>query len=646
MKKATNLKKINELRGKLKELNKAYREGNPQVSDSEYDSMEESLRKLSPDDEFFKKGVVEEATDRMEKLPMPMFSLEKVKVVKDLRKWLEKMAVSGCKEIIVTPKFDGISLLVSREGGVWTRGDGYEGQRSDIHFKKMEPRFSVRFEYVWGEAIMSKKNFQELKESAKDFSYKNARNMVAGIFNSPEGHKNIYINKVDFVQYGTSAEDKLNKDTQLDTLCGNKANYFLFPITELLELSNEEIETLFNEEVYPELNGEYKIDGIVIEVNEFDVRNRLGRLPNGNPAYSIAYKRPEWVDTYQTKVLGIEYGIGKTGALNPVILIEPVEMDGATVSRATAYNAAYLVDNHICKGALIEITRSGDVIPKHLDTISYDEGEYEQMMDDMIFCPSCGVPMKWDENHVNLFCPNLICKERQISNLVYFFKTVGCEGFEEPTIRTLYDAGWECVFNYVRTWEENYQHYLGNVKGSKVYNEIQRVVTEGLPLARLMTAYNVFEGKLAEKTCQLILDNLDSQTEDKIKRNLYESAAENLTVKKLVQIYGVGEVTAKAFIDGLAKFHNDFEAKISYVKTPEKKTSAKNKLFVCMTGFRDKELENKFIENGHEVLSGVTKECNLLIVKDINSTSSKMKKAKEKGIKIITKDEFENELLL
>lgn len=146
MKKATNLKKINELRGKLKELNKAYREGNPQVSDSEYDSMEESLRKLSPDDEFFKKGVAEEATDRMEKLPMPMFSLEKVKVVKDLRKWLEKMMSNGCKEIIITPKFDGISLLVSREGGVWTRGDGYEGQRSDIHFKKMEPRFSVGFE--------------------------------------------------------------------------------------------------------------------------------------------------------------------------------------------------------------------------------------------------------------------------------------------------------------------------------------------------------------------------------------------------------------------------------------------------------------------------------------------------------------------
>ena len=641
-----NKKEIKELRERIISLNKCYREGEPQVSDLEYDSLVETLKKENPDDEIFQKGIIEEATDRMEELPMPMFSLEKIKVVKELRKWLEKMMSNGCEEIIVTPKFDGISLLVSSEGRVWTRGDGYEGQRSDIHFKKMEPRFSVGFEYVWGEAIMSKKNFQKLKESVENFSYKNARNMVAGIFNSPEGYKNIYIHKVDFVQYGTSVENKYNKDIQLDMLCGNKANYILFPIEEILELSDEEIETLFNEEVYPELNGEYKIDGIVIEVNEYAIRNQLGRLPNGNPAYAIAYKRPEWVDTYQTKVTGIEYGIGKTGVLNPVILVEPVEMDGATVSRASAYNAAYLIDNHICEGALIEITRSGDVIPKHLSTISYNENEYERMMDEMIFCPSCGIPMKWDENHVNLVCGNLVCKERTISNIVFFFKTVECEGFEEPTVRALYDVGWSYLGDYTRTWEENYQHYLGKVKGSKVYNEIKRVVTDGVPLARLMTAYNVFEGKLAEKTCQLILDSLSPQVIDEIKKGLYKSAVANLTVEKLVQIQGIGGVTAKAFIDGLYKFDNYMGVKITYIKTPEKKVSSGEKIYVCMTGFRDKELENKFIEHGHEVLSGVTKECNLLIVKDINSTSSKMKKAKEKGIKIITIDEFDEKILV
>lgn len=647
MKKATNLKKINELRGKLKELNKAYREGNPQVSDSEYDSMEESLRKLSPDDEFFKKGVAEEATDRMEKLPMPMFSLEKVKVVKDLRKWLEKMMSNGCEEIIITPKFDGISLLVSREGGVWTRGDGYEGQRSDIHFKKMEPRFSVGFEYVWGEAIMSKKNFQELKESAKDFSYKNARNMVAGIFNSPEGHKNIYINKVDFVQYGTSAESKYNKDIQLDMLCGNKADYILFPIEEILELSDEEIETLLNEEVYPKLNGEYKIDGIVIEVNEYAVRNQLGRLPNGNPAYSIAYKRPEWVDTYQTKVLGIEYGIGKTGALNPVILIEPVEMDGATVSRATAYNAAYLVDNHICKGALIEITRSGDVIPKHLDTISYDEGEYEQMMDDMIFCPSCGEPLKWNETHVDLVCSNESCRERVISGMVYFFRTMGCEQFEEPTIRRLYGHGYKTIDTILESHVSEFQNLLGKSKGKTVFSQIEKVLA-GTPLARYLTAINVFDGKIAEATCQKILDGLNGEMVERLRDpNSYALTAESAVALKheCELIPGIGDVLALTFVKGLKTYLSrgkDKRIVITYVQSPKVETPEGGFKKVCLTGFRDKELEKMLPQFGYVVSNGVSKDLYLLVTADMNSSSSKMKKASEYGIKIISRKDFED----
>ena len=107
--------KINSLRAELVALNKAYREGNPQISDVDYDHMVETLRVNSPEDEFFKKGIVEEATDRMEPLPVPMYSLEKIKTIKDFRKWLQKMFAAGCKEIVATPKFDGISLVVDEE---------------------------------------------------------------------------------------------------------------------------------------------------------------------------------------------------------------------------------------------------------------------------------------------------------------------------------------------------------------------------------------------------------------------------------------------------------------------------------------------------------------------------------------------------
>lgn len=640
---------VNELRKQLVELNRLYREGNPIVSDVEYDNLVEELRKASPNDSFFEKGIVEEATDRMELLPLPMYSLEKIKNVSDFRKWLSKMYECGAKEIVCTPKYDGISLLTyDRDGNqAWTRGDGVEGQRSDLHFSKMNNGKSNGYfsnVYTWGEAICKKKAFEHLKEKL-NVPYKNARNMVAGVFNSPDGYKNSVLPFIDFVRYGIN--EPVNKDIQLKVLKNRYQNATIFKkyeISYLLRLCDEELNELIDLELHHEFNNEYKIDGVVFEVNEYSVREKLGRLPNGNPVYAIAFKRAEWCDTYQTKVTGIEFGIGKTGVLNPVIIVEPVEMDGVTVTRASAYNAAYLIDNHICVGALIEITRSGEVIPKHLKTIEYDENEFIDMMDDLVICPSCGEPLKWNESHVDLVCQNRFCKEREISEMVYFFRSVGCEGFEEPTIRTLYDNGWTTLYDYSHTLKENYQKYLGKVKGEKVFNEIQRIIADGVTLAKLMSAYNVFEGKLAEKTCQLIIDNLDEKTLGDLECKLYKQAAKNLTVEKLVKIQGVGGITAMAFIKGLLEFQDSVGVKISYIKSP-KIVCTGEKYYVCMTGFRDKELERAFLERGHEVLSGVTSKCNLLITENLDGTSSKMKKAKEMKIRIVLREKA-NELLL
>lgn len=119
------------------------------------------------------------------------------------------------------------------------------------------------------------------------------------------------------------------------------ADWKIYFISTLLGLKDIELNSFLNEDLYNVFNDKYKIDGIVIEVDEAKVRSEIGRLNNGNPGYAIAFKREEWCDVYQTTVKSIEYGIGKTGVLNPVIVIDPVEMDGATVSRATAYNAKH-----------------------------------------------------------------------------------------------------------------------------------------------------------------------------------------------------------------------------------------------------------------------------------------------------------------
>lgn len=651
---------IKELRETLIGLNEAYREGEPLVSDLEYDALVEQLRDASPNDEFFTKGIVEEATDRMEKLPLPMYSLEKIKTIKDLCKWLQKMKAAGSEMVVLMPKFDGISLLCNEtDSGMfqaWTRGDGVEGQRSDAHFSHMDNgilEVEHTSMHTWGEAIMPKITFSHLKENASDFTYKNARNMVAGMFNSPTGWQNSYIMDVDYVRYGCDLpEDKNQQLVKLRSEFDNVSDSIEVEIDKLLlAATNNLLSDFIDNTAYPRFNKKYKIDGIVFEVNEYAVKEKLGRLPNGNPAYSIAFKREEWCDVYQTRVDHIEYGVGKTGVINPVIIIDPVEMDGATVSRATAYNMNQLMERHICEGALIEIIRSGDVIPKHLQTLEYNDWQYEKMMDEITECPSCGKLLHWDENHVHMVCKNPYCKERRISEIVYFFRTLGCEEFAEPTVRKMFDAGWITELSILEASKEQMQELLGDATGATVFDQIGKVVNGGIPYARVLTASNVFGGVIAETLCQKIIDGLPEDYQQWLETGLPLEGvnARQQLIDAITQIKGIGEAYATAFVHGLHKFLlKPYRSLflISYFSSTGVVPVAENQMHVCMTGFRDKQLEEALKAQEHVVLNGVTKECDVLVVKDLNSTSSKMTTAKQRGIRIVTREEFEREILV
>lgn len=652
------MEELKEFREKLIALNDAYRKGNPQISDIEYDLMVDHLREMNPDDPFFKRGVVEQPTERMEKLPVPMYSLEKLKTVKEFRKWLQKMSDAGATEIVATPKFDGISLIVSEKTcKAWTRGDGTQGQRSDSHFLIMNsvPSNNSKFSYpdhTWGEAIIKKVTFAQLQDNPK-FEYKNARNMVAGLFNAPGGYHNPFIRNVDFIRYGSDLP--LNKGEQLaemrEIYGGNVSDSVEFFIEEILELSDDELDMFLDEELHNRFDDEYKIDGVVIEVNEYEIREKLGRLPNGNPAYAIAFKREEWCDVYQTRVTGIELGVGKTGVINPVILVSPVEINGATVSRVTGYNMGYIYDNNICKGASIEITRGGDVIPKHLKTLSYNRNELENFADESVFCPSCGERLVWDSSLVNLCCTNKDCPEKVISELVYFFRTMGCEEFEDPTIRKLYKEGFTTIDDILELNKEVFQAILGKSAGKTVFEQINKVMS-GVPLARYLAALNIFEGKIAEATCQKILDGLNSETVERLRDpNSYALTAKSAVALKheCELIPGVGDVLALTFVKGLKMYLSKGKDKrivITYVQSPKVETpTGVEKMFVCFTGFRDHDLEEALTSAGHVVLNGVTRECTILVVKDLNSTSSKLNTARQRGIKIVSREEFENEIL-
>lgn len=628
------MESIEELVKQIKGYYESYVVGMSQISDAEYDSLVDRLRELDPENELFKEAIpkTEISTDRMEMLPVPMFSLEKVKTVEELRKWaFEICQLKDTDTLIVTPKYDGISLLIDEwKPSAWTRGDGTEGQNSNKHFKAMMngvKNYSSKF-YTWGEAIFPINSF--LKNKGK---YKSARNCVAGLFNSPDADP--MLQWVRYVRYGSSVES--NKSDQLDFLASRFDHVTPYTAISVSIFKNEDqvvrklLDDLFRKE------KTYKCDGIVIEVNDIEKRRSLGRLPNMNPRYAIAYKDPEWSEREPTKVTGIEWNISKDGKSKPVLLIEPVDLCGATVSRASGYNAKYICDNHICEGANIVIARSGDVIPKHLETLCFSFENYKAMMDDMMICPSCGEPLAWDYTNTELICSNSDCEQKKIAELVYFFDTLGAEEFGWPTIQKIYQAGYKTVKSILNLTIKELTSIegIGQSLAETLCSQFVKLRVSGIPLARLMTAYNVFKGLIAEKTCQKIFDGLDKESLLKVEDFT------TVEIEKLTAIDGIGEITAEVFNNGvfLYSFLEDDGIRISYV-AKEKVKAAENQMAVCFSGLRNKEWEEILISKGHKVASGVSKKTTHLVVKDKNSVSSKAKKSKELGIPILDETDF------
>lgn len=614
----------------IKTYNSNYRAGTPLCTDEAYDKLVEELSVKFPKSELLKKGVIEsEPTTRKQRLPIPMFSLNKVKSLEEIKKWVKSKGLKDSDLVVITPKLDGISLVLNEEtGDCFTRGDGEYGQESYKHFLLMRVSTSENNEHTFGEAIMSKKNFEQYKDK-----FANPRNMVAGLFNHKTPNKSL--KDVHYIRYGSTAGgskisqllllNKIDKNCKIDYI-----SCFINKITE--ELLNE---------LYSIWGEEYQIDGLVIEFNSSKIRNLLGREENMNPAYAVAYKNPEWSSSAVVKVTGITWQVSKQGKLKPVIQIEPTEIGGVTITNVTGYNAKYIFDNNIAYLSYIKIVRSGDVIPKHINTENFDLNQVTDLADELIECPCCGHITKWDETYTELVCTNSDCKDMKIAKLVHFFTTIGVEEFGEPSIKKLYDLGVETIPLFLNLHEDALSEVegWGYKSANKLLSQFKQLKEVGVPLARLLHSLSLGEGKIGEKTYQLILDN-------KILGFLPINKHSIELLNHLISIDGVAEITAKEFINNMIEFRNLYEdnlpIKISNVQSP-KQIPTGDKMSghkVCFTGFRDKELEKFVVDNGGEVVSGVSSKTTVLVVKDINSGSSKLVKANELGIMILERSGF------
>lgn len=635
-----------ELERQIRMLNDAYREGFPQVTDEEFDDLVDLLKKINPYSNWFKRGVQDYAGDRKEKLPMPMYSLEKIKSYEEFMKWVASVRLQDSQMIVITPKYDGISLCVNEcVGDAWTRGDGEFGQHCNLHFEMMRnnlwnPHGYDEIEFTFGEAIFRSDTFLKIKENSP---YKSARNAVAGLINSPQISP--LVQDITYVRYGCDRED-WDKKTQLEFV--NEASYCEYckftciPLGSLIQ--NEESFLDQMNSLFERLTTNFKCDGLVIDINDANTRMKLGRLPNGNPKYAIAYKNPEWSEREETIVKHVDWQISKDGRLAPVVNVEPVELCGATVSKCTAYNARYIQDNFISPEARVLIARSGDVIPKHLKTVK-SSGDFVKILPSV--CPICGKEVNWDNNKVDLVCTNSKCNGILLARCVYFFSTLEFEEFRESTIKKIFNAGYKYPNQIINLDEENLNKIegLGKVASKYLLKQFGELKKKGTNFAKFLTACNYFRGMIAEKTCQKILNGLELYSYEDISTYAKE-CDESWSLDIDRKIEGVGVTTGIAFIQGLIDWWCNDEniIPITYYGLEEK--TFEGQMTVVFTGFRSKEWENKLKEQGHKISNSVSKKTSCLVVKEKGSGSTKEQKAESLGVPIFTMQEFKEKFLL
>jgi len=634
-----------ELLDKIKKHNEEYRTGNPTISDSEYDSLVEQLRGISPNDEWFNSIEPSPVSNsRKRKLPLPMKSLNKVKNINDVKKWLTSLGLNGDTQIVLMPKFDGLSLLHNETTGeAWSRGGAEnEGQDCTKHCIAANIHSNTDYHYTYGEFIISRKsweaNFNGKKSQYTGEPYKSPRNTAAGFLNRDEPCNEIKY--ASFFRYGIDAaaiSEFKTFDKVIAKLCTDFNQEPLFKLVQAKKAAESSMLALFKS-----WSLLYPIDGIVIYINDLQLWDKIGRnQTTGNPLYAIAYKHPDFTDAFETTVKNVTWRASKAGALKPVVEIEAVNTGDCVMENPTGYNAGWITDMSIAKGAKILVTRSGGVIPKILQTIEpAPQDELEAMWDSLAECPHCGHPTAWNESHKELMCTNPDCNGIRFAKIIFFFKICDVEDMGEMMFDKLYDAGFNSIQKILNITANNILDIEGFAEGTaNIILANMEKIKSGIDLPTLMQASDCFPGIGTIKARKLI-DVLP----DEIKSNLYNPNFIYGTEFIDKQVEASRLETDKSFWHGFNKFHRFIQENGLTIKQPNViSVDTQGKcagMAVCFSGIRNAELEQHIIKTGGTVVSGVSKKTTHLIVKDVNATSSKITKAQGLGISIINIDDF------
>ncbi len=620
----------------------------PTVSDGEYDKLYDELVKLERES-----GVVlfDSPTKRVGGEPISSFkkhqhvkrfySLDKSLTESELALFIQKAEKVENRQLDYTVeyKYDGLTISLTYDNGKFvratTRGNGIVGEDVTAQVLTIKT-FPLTIKYkglieVQGEAVIKLSNLKKYNETATEV-LKNARNAVAGAIRNLDP-KETEKRMVEILFYNVNyIEDDIIK-TQEECFKFLKDNgfkvYSYLKICKNLDEIKKEIDFIKEDRK----RIDYLTDGVVIKVNDYSVREKLG-YTDKFPRYAMAFKFEAEETT--TLLKKIEWQVGRTGKLTPLGIVEPVDLCGATVKKATLNNFGDILRKKIKINSRVLIRRSNEVIPEILGATEYFDNSYD--VEKPTVCPYCKTLLV--EDGANLFCQNSNCKPRIVGALCHYASkdALNIDGFSEMTAGQLYDELKVRKFSDLYNLDVNTLLSLEGFKIKKAENLISAIE-------------NSKRRELSEFILGLGIDGIGKKTaKDLVKEFKTLDNIKNASLEDLVNLNDFGEITAKSVYDYFKNQDNLQEIDkllMLGVKPKEPTIVTGGKLLgekVVLTGSLknfSRSMASKIIEDlGGEVSSSVSKQTTLVIAGE--EAGSKLTKAISLGIKVINEEEFVN----
>lgn len=625
----------------------------PTVEDFEYDALMNELKAIeaefpelcTPDSPTqhvggYAMNTFEKVTHRVQ-----MASLQDLFSKEQMTAFAEKCVseLGSMPLFTVEPKIDGLSVSLEYENGVLvrgsTRGDGFVGEDVTANIKTVKsipqrlpaelPLLEVR-----GEVYMPKKSFEELvaeQELTGEKPFKNPRNAAAGSLRQKDP-KITKKRKLDILVFNIQQIEGEEVKSHAESLKLLKRLGF-HTVDFYTASSSEEISEIIDKIGDGRADFPYDIDGAVVKIDDFALRDRLGSTSKF-PKWAAAYKYPP--EEKETTLLDIEVSVGRTGAITPVAVFETVMLAGTEVSRAVLHNQEFISEKDIRIGDRIIVRKAGEIIPEVLRQVSHREGSKAYRLPEV--CPVCGTAAVRYEDEAVLRCPNTECPAQQLKNIIHFASkgAMDIDGCGPAVITALLDNG------LISTAADIYSlkaediaglERMGERSAAKLIAAIE--ASKNAPLDRVIYALGI--RGIGSEAAKLLAERFGSID------GLLAASAEDMA-----QIDGFGEVMSAAAANAMAEPHfvhlieslRAAGVKMEY-ESSRKDDRFEGKTFV-LTGTlptlkRDE--AKKIIESfGGKASGSVSKKTDYVLAGE--EAGSKLTKAQELGIRIISEEEF------